>query len=53
MADGPVQALAHELDGHVVAQGASGYAAALRLWDTRFDDLRPRAIAYCANAADV
>ncbi|HEY5098755.1 MAG TPA: FAD-binding oxidoreductase [Gaiellaceae bacterium] len=52
-ADGPVQALAHELDGHVVAQGASGYAAALRLWDTRFDDLRPRAIAYCANAADV
>lgn len=52
-ADAPVRALARELDGQVVAAGDPGYPTALRLWDTRFDALRPRAVAYCANAADV
>lgn len=52
-ADPAVAALAHELDGDVVRPGTSGYAGARELWDSRFDTLRPRAIAYCANAADV
>jgi FAD/FMN-containing dehydrogenase len=51
--DGAVAALAQLLDGEVVASGSAGYASARRLWDSRFDRLRPRAVAYCANAADV
>ena len=41
------------LDGDVVVPGGGRYASARLLWDTRFDRLKPRAIAYCANAADV
>ncbi len=52
-ADGPVHALARMLDGEVVVPGGARYATARLLWDTRFDRLRPRAIAYCANRADV
>lgn len=52
-ADGPVQALARMLDGDVVVPGAARYETAKLLWDTRFDSLKPRAIAYCANAVDV
>jgi len=52
-ADSPVRALARTLDGDVVVPGGARYATARLVWDTRFDGLRPRAIAYCANAADV
>lgn len=52
-ADPAVQALAHALDGDVITPASARYATARQLWDTRFDSLRPRAIAYCANAADV
>jgi FAD/FMN-containing dehydrogenase len=52
-ADPAVAALAKALDGDVVRPRTARYAEAHRLWDTRFDALRPRAIAYCANAADV
>ena len=52
-ADPAVTALAHTLDGEVVRPGTARYAGARELWDSRFDALRPRAIAYCANAADV
>jgi FAD/FMN-containing dehydrogenase len=52
-ADPAVNALAHALDGEVVRPGTARYAGAHQLWDSRFDELRPRAIAYCANAADV
>ena len=45
--------LARELDGTVVTPSSSGYAAARELWDKRWDTLKPRAIAYCANAEDV
>jgi FAD/FMN-containing dehydrogenase len=51
--DPAVKALAQLLDGTVVTPASAGYATARQLWDTRFDSLRPRAIAYCANAADV
>jgi FAD/FMN-containing dehydrogenase len=52
-ADGPVQKLARLLDGAVVTPGSARYASARLLWDTRFDALKPRAIAYCASSADV
>ena len=52
-ADGPVAVLARILDGEVVVPGSGGYTSARLLWDTRFDGLKPRAIAYCANAMDV
>jgi len=51
--DRPVAALAKTLDGHVVVPTGTGYAAARRLWNTRFDGLRPRAIVYCASIPDV
>jgi FAD/FMN-containing dehydrogenase len=52
-ADKPVAALARMLDGDVVIPGSSRYSSARLLWNTRFDGLKPRAVAYCANAADV
>jgi FAD/FMN-containing dehydrogenase len=52
-ADGPVAVLAQMLDGDVVVPGGGRYSSARLLWDTRFDGLKPRAIAYCANATDV
>jgi FAD/FMN-containing dehydrogenase len=51
--DAAVRELARQLDGDVVVPGSARYATAHLLWDTRFDALRPRALAYCANAADV
>jgi FAD/FMN-containing dehydrogenase len=51
--DRPVAALAKTLDGDVLVPASAGYAAARRLWNTRFDGLRPRAIAYCASIPDV
>jgi FAD/FMN-containing dehydrogenase len=52
-ADGPVAVLARILDGDVVIPGSARYPSARLLWDTRFDGLKPRAIAYCASVADV
>ena len=52
-ADPAVRELARQLDGEVVVPGSARYASAKLLWDTRFDGLRPRAVAYCADAADV
>jgi FAD/FMN-containing dehydrogenase len=52
-ADPAVTALAHALDGDVVRPGTARYAGAHQLWDSRFDALHPRAVAYCDNAADV
>ena len=51
--DGPVRKLGRLLDGDVIAAGSARYGSARLLWDTRFDRLKPRAIAYCANSADV
>jgi FAD/FMN-containing dehydrogenase len=51
--DRPVAALAKTLDGDVLVPTSAGYAAARRLWNTRFDGLRPRAIVYCASIPDV
>ncbi|MEV6632023.1 FAD-binding oxidoreductase [Actinoplanes sp. NPDC051470] len=46
-------ALDASLDGSVERPGSSGYDAARRLYDPRFDGVRPPAVARCAHAADV
>jgi FAD/FMN-containing dehydrogenase len=46
-------ALAKDLSGSLIRPGSSGYAAALRLFDPRFDGLRPAGIAYCRSPQDV
>jgi FAD/FMN-containing dehydrogenase len=51
--DAAVRALARQLDGAVVVPGSARYTSAKLLWNTRFDGLRPRAVALCASAADV
>jgi hypothetical protein len=51
--DPRVRALARDLQGTVVGRGQPGYAVARRLYSTRFDGVRPLAVAYCENATDV
>jgi FAD/FMN-containing dehydrogenase len=52
-ADPRVRALDRELRGDVIGRGASGYDLARQLRNTRFDSIRPLAIAYCESADDV
>jgi hypothetical protein len=52
-AGSPLAALARSLDGELVTRSSSGYRAAKRLYDTRFDAIRPLAIAFCESVADV
>jgi FAD/FMN-containing dehydrogenase len=52
-ADPRVRALDRELRGDVVGRGASGYDSARLLRNTRFDGIRPLAVAYCETAEDV
>jgi FAD/FMN-containing dehydrogenase len=51
--DPRVRALARELTGTVIGRGQAGYETARRLYSTRFDGIRPLAVAYCESAADV
>jgi FAD/FMN-containing dehydrogenase len=51
--DPALAALAKKLRGTIVTPGSAGYAQARRLENTRFDRIRPRAIVFCADAADV
>ncbi|MET9431351.1 FAD-binding oxidoreductase [Streptomyces sp. NPDC003036] len=46
-------ALARGLDGPLVRPGDTEYATARRLYNTRFDHLRPAAVAYVAGDDDV
>jgi FAD/FMN-containing dehydrogenase len=52
-ADPRVRALARELRGDVVGRGAPGYGQARLLASTRFDAIKPLAIAFCETADDV
>jgi FAD/FMN-containing dehydrogenase len=45
--------LDRSLRGDVVQRGAPGYNAARVLYDTRFDAVKPQAIAFCESLADV
>jgi FAD/FMN-containing dehydrogenase len=51
--DPRVRTLAKELTGTVIGRGQTGYDAARLLYSTRFDGVRPLAVAYCESAADV
>ncbi|MFD4702745.1 FAD-binding oxidoreductase [Streptomyces niveus] len=46
-------ALASGLDGQLVRPGDSEYATARQLYNTRFDDLKPAAVAYVAGEDDI
>ncbi|MFK4227739.1 FAD-binding oxidoreductase [Streptomyces sp. NPDC019890] len=46
-------ALARGLDGKLVRPGDAAYPAARQLYNTRFDSLKPAAVAYVAGADDV
>ncbi|MCI3241485.1 FAD-binding oxidoreductase [Streptomyces spinosisporus] len=46
-------ALAHDLDGSLVRPGEANWAAAHQLYNTRFDNLKPAAVAYVAHADDI
>ncbi|OIJ67117.1 FAD-binding oxidoreductase [Streptomyces mangrovisoli] len=45
--------LAHELAGTLVRPGDAAWPAAHQLYNTRFDGLKPAAVAYVANADDI
>ena len=45
--------LDRSLRGDVIQRGAPGYNAARVLYDTRFDAVKPQAIAYCESLTDV
>ena len=45
--------LARRLDGDVVVRGDAGYERARVLFNTRFDDVKPRGIAFCESLEDV
>ncbi|MGW7079181.1 FAD-binding oxidoreductase [Streptomyces sp. NPDC054866] len=46
-------ALAKDLDGTLVKPGEAKWAAARQLYNTRYDSLRPTAVAYVANLDDI
>jgi FAD/FMN-containing dehydrogenase len=45
--------LASSLTGHLVLPSSPSYATARLLYDPRFDDVNPAAVAFCASAQDV
>ncbi|MFG2129067.1 FAD-binding oxidoreductase [Streptomyces sp. NPDC048751] len=46
-------ALARDLDGSLVRPGDASWTTAHQLYNTRFDALKPAAVAYVAHAADI
>ncbi|MCX5049214.1 MULTISPECIES: FAD-binding oxidoreductase [unclassified Streptomyces] len=46
-------ALSHDLDGTLVRPGDTKWATAHQLYNTRFDGLKPAAVAYVAHADDI
>ncbi|MER5183662.1 FAD-binding oxidoreductase [Streptomyces sp. NPDC002896] len=52
-ADADWKALAKDLDGPLVRPGDSAWATARQLYNTRFDTLKPAAVAYVAHADDI
>ncbi|MER5434392.1 FAD-binding oxidoreductase [Streptomyces sp. NPDC002588] len=46
-------ALARDLDGTLVRPGDASWATARQLYNTRFDNLKPAAVAYVAHADDI
>ncbi|MEU6258976.1 FAD-binding oxidoreductase [Streptomyces sp. NPDC047043] len=46
-------ALARDLDGSLIRPGEANWATAHQLYNTRFDGLKPAAVAYVAHADDI
>jgi FAD/FMN-containing dehydrogenase len=46
-------ALARDLDGPLIRPGEASWAAARQLYNTRFDTLKPAAVAYVAHTDDI
>ncbi|MEU0058176.1 FAD-binding oxidoreductase [Streptomyces sp. NPDC006334] len=46
-------ALARDLDGTLIRPGDASWTAARQLYNTRFDTLKPAAVAYVAHATDI
>ncbi|GGX24813.1 FAD-binding oxidoreductase [Streptomyces lomondensis] len=46
-------ALARDLDGPLIRPGDTSWTAARQLYNTRFDDLKPAAVAYVAHPDDI
>jgi FAD/FMN-containing dehydrogenase len=46
-------ALSHQLDGALVRPGDRSWTAAHQLYNTRFDNLKPAAVAFVAHADDI
>ncbi|MGV9250548.1 FAD-binding oxidoreductase [Streptomyces sp. NPDC003697] len=46
-------ALARDLDGSLIRPGDASWSVARQLYNTRFDTLRPAAVAYVAHADDI
>ncbi|MDW4911098.1 hypothetical protein RB628_38775 [Streptomyces sp. ADMS] len=46
-------ALGRDLDGPLISPGDASWAAARQLYNTRFDGLKPAAVAYVAHADDI
>ncbi|MGW1070967.1 FAD-binding oxidoreductase [Streptomyces aureus] len=46
-------ALGHQLDGALIRPGDHSWPAAHQLYNTRFDNLKPAAVAYVAHADDI
>ncbi|MEU6381036.1 FAD-binding oxidoreductase [Streptomyces sp. NPDC046909] len=46
-------ALARDLDGTLIRPGEANWPAAHQLYNTRFDNLKPAAVAYIAHADDI
>jgi FAD/FMN-containing dehydrogenase len=51
--NGVFRELDRSLRGDVIQRGAHGYNAARVLYNTRFDGIKPQAIAFCESATDV
>ncbi|POX41266.1 hypothetical protein C3486_09655 [Streptomyces sp. Ru73] len=49
----PWEALRKGLDGRLIRPGDAAYATARRLYNTRFDTLKPAAVAYVQHAGDI
>jgi FAD/FMN-containing dehydrogenase len=50
---GPLDELRRQVRGEVVGRSSAAYTRVRRLFDTRFDSVRPLAVVLCASATDV
>ena len=52
LSDASIQALSDSLNGSLILQTSTDFSSAVKVYNSRFNDMRPMAIARCADAAD-